>query len=86
MTTKKTPSPPEDWHYIVQDLEKIAVKKNLSTYDLAELSGIRQPNISRIFSLRYSPTLKILLKIANAVGSEIIIRQKADPFKKKLQT
>ena len=28
MTTKKTPSPPEG-SYIVQDLEKIAVKKNL---------------------------------------------------------
>lgn len=73
---------PEDWHYIVRDIEKIAEKKNLSTYDLAELSGIRQPNISRIFSLRYSPTLKILLKIANAIGAEISIQMKPPPSKK----
>lgn len=68
---------PEDWHYVVQAIKKIAAKKNLSTVQLAELSGIRQPNIIRIFNLKFSPTLKVLQKLAAAVNTEIKIVERS---------
>lgn len=76
-TTIKPDLEPEDWHYVVQEIKKIAAKKNLSTVQLAELSGIKQPNIIRIFNLKFSPTLKVLQKLAAAVNAEIKIVERS---------
>ena len=73
--TKARPDP-EDWHYIVQAIARAVEKKNLSTYQIADLTGLKQQNVSRVFSLKYSPTLKVLQKIADAVGVEIVVQQK----------
>ena len=66
----------ENWQHIVTQLAAIAQKKGISSYKLAELSGIRQPNISRLFSLRYSPTLKVLQRVAAALEVEIVLAEK----------
>jgi predicted transcriptional regulator len=48
------------------------MKSAAITHEMAaDLSGLKQSNISRMLSGRYSPNLKTLLRLADAVGVEI---------------
>lgn len=46
-------------------------EQGISTYKLAKLTGLNQPNITRIEKGRYSTGLDILSKIAKALGKKI---------------
>jgi len=52
-------------------IKEIRTKKEISTYKLAELTGLKRQNISRIESGRYSTGIDILSKIADALGCRI---------------
>lgn len=43
-------------------------RSNLSQRDLSKISGIKQPAIARIESLRGSPRLATIMKILNSMG------------------
>lgn len=58
----------ENWQILVQLLKEIADDKGISQIVIAEKTGYTQPNISRIFSLRYTPRLDVFLNIARAIG------------------
>lgn len=60
-----------DRERIGKRIVEIRKEKGLSSYELAELTGLKQPNIMRIESGRYSTGLDLLSKIANALGYEI---------------
>lgn len=60
-----------DWKEIVTDLKQVAKEKNISINALAELTGMRQSNISRIFSLKYTPKLETVCIIADALNVTI---------------
>ena len=66
-----------DWEQIVTNSKEISEIKGITQQEIAEKTGLEQSNISRVFSLKYSPTLKILAIIAYAVGCEINIKNKA---------
>ena len=57
------------WQVMVLLLEEIAKEKLGVGYQsqLAELTGLKQSNISRMFSLKYTPTLETFLTIAKAL-------------------
>lgn len=58
--------------------------KGLSQRDLAELSGVKQPAIARLESLKSTPQIDTLLKILNPLGytiSIIPIEQKSNTIK-----
>lgn len=57
-------------------LEYITLRKNLnlSQEDIATLTGIARPNISRIENGKYDPTLEILTKLAWALDMKLEIR------------
>jgi len=63
------------WQEIVIMLEKIAIKQGISQNKLAELTGINQPNISRLFSLRYAPNVRTLALIAGVLGVKIDVKE-----------
>ena len=46
-------------------------QKNISQDQLAELAGITRNNLSRIENGKYSPGLDILLRIADALKTEL---------------
>lgn len=48
--------------------------KNLSQEDIAFLTGIARPNISRIENGKYDPTLEVLTKLAAALDMKLEIR------------
>ena len=48
--------------------------KNLSQEDIAFLTGIARPNISRIENGKFDPTLEVLTKLASALDMKLEIR------------
>ena len=61
---------------LCQYLKDQAKEKNISTYKLAELTGFDQPNIHRILSGKYPPTLDTFMIIARALECYIFIIDK----------
>lgn len=61
---------------LCQYLKDQAVEKGISTYKLAELTGFDQPNIHRILSGKYPPTLDTFMVIARALECYIFIIDK----------
>ena len=47
--------------------------KGLSQRDLARITGLKQPQIARIESGDYLPTLETLMILADALGAQVII-------------
>lgn len=60
----------------VQLLKEVADAKGITQQEIAEKTGYTQSNISRIFSLKYSPRLDVFLNIANAVGVNFFFEDK----------
>ena len=60
-----------DKEKIGQRLREIRKEKGITTYQLADMTGLKQSNISRIENGRYSTRIDILEKIADALGYEI---------------
>ncbi|MBQ9136725.1 MAG: helix-turn-helix transcriptional regulator [Lachnospiraceae bacterium] len=56
--------------------EYIALRKSkkLSQEDIAFLTGIARPNISRIENGKFDPTLEVLTKLASALDMKLEIR------------
>lgn len=48
----------------------------MSQAKLASLTGIAQPNIARFESGNYNPTLEMMVRLAKAMGKEIVITLK----------
>ena len=57
----------EHWMVLVLILKKIAKSKNITHAQIADKIGLHTSNITRIFSLKYCPSLKIFIAIAKAV-------------------
>ena len=55
--------------------EYIALRKEkgLSQEDIARLTGIARPNISRIENGKYDPTLEVLTRLASALNRKLEI-------------
>lgn len=63
----------QTWESLVKDLKEIASKKGITQQEIANLTGIKQGNVSRFFSLKNTPTLKTFIIISNSLNSDIII-------------
>ena len=48
-------------------IREIRQKKGISTYQLAEMTGLKRPNVARIESGKYSTGLDLLARIADAL-------------------
>ena len=64
---------------IVLELIKVRKKNKMTQTELSRSTGIPQATISRIESLYSVPTLKILLKISNALGLSLSLKQVGEP-------
>lgn len=51
-------------------------EKNITQTELAQRTGISQPNITRFESGNYNPSLEMLVRIANAMDMHISIELK----------
>lgn len=63
------------WEDLVAELRHAAEKKKITQLEIAQRTGLLQTNISRIFLLKYQPTVKTILLIAEAVGVNLKIEE-----------
>lgn len=49
-------------------------ERKLTQADVAEMLGVKRPNITRFENGTYNPTLDMLVKIAECMGKELEIR------------
>ena len=56
---------------IVDELIAERKRQGLTQQDIADRTGMRAPNITRIESCRYTPTLEVLERYAMAVGKKL---------------
>jgi transcriptional regulator with XRE-family HTH domain len=61
----------QHWKLLVLLLQEICEQRKLTQQDLAELTGLKQSNISRMFSLKYSPNLKTYMIVVKALQLNI---------------
>lgn len=66
----------QHWKLLVLLLKNIAKTKGITQEKIAEETGLQQANISRIFSLKYCPTLQSFIAIARAVGVNFFFEDK----------
>jgi len=64
------------WKVLVLMLKNIAEDKGITQEQIAEITGLQQSNISRVFSLRYCPTLQTFLTIATAIRVNFFFEDK----------
>jgi transcriptional regulator with XRE-family HTH domain len=64
------------WKVLVLMLKHIAEDKGITQEQIAEATGLQQSNISRLFSIRYCPTLQTFLAIATAIGVNFFFEDK----------
>ena len=67
----KKNTPANDWQKIVSKLKEIAKEQNISQNKMAELTGIEQPNIARLYSLKYAPNLRTVVLIAGVLNYKL---------------
>lgn len=74
---------------LCQYLGEVAKEKGMSTYKIAELTGFNQPNVHRMLTGKYSPSIDNFMILANAIGCYFFIIDKeenselADMMKKR---
>lgn len=61
---------------IPEQLRALRVERELTITELANLTGIRRPNIVRLESGTHSPQLSTLERVADALGVEIVLKKK----------
>lgn len=74
--TKLTDEHDEQWQLLVLSLKLIAEEKGISQEELAVKTGLQQSNISRVFGLKYAPSMRVLLKIASALDLYLALADK----------
>lgn len=57
----------QHWMLLVLLLKHIAKEKGITQETISETTGYNQSNISRIFALKYCPSLEVFLSIASAI-------------------
>lgn len=61
----------EHWMLLVLLLREICEERNISQQELAETTGLKQSNISRLFALKYCPNLRTYMTVADALGLNV---------------
>ncbi len=57
-------------------MQNLAMSKGITQEQIAEDTGFIRTNINRVLSGKHSPTLDVLIKIADAVGYDIALTNK----------
>lgn len=66
----------QDFKIFVQLLKEIADEKGISQREIADATGYQESNVSRVFSLKYTPRLDVFLNIAKAIGVNFFFEDK----------
>lgn len=57
--------------HIVSELISERKRQGITQQEVADMTGMKAPNVTRIESRRYTPTLEVLIRYAKALGKEL---------------
>ena len=61
---------------LIEQLVKCRKEKRITQADISNATGIQRPNISRLESGKYNPTLDMIVRVADSIGYEVEINLK----------
>lgn len=61
---------------LIEQLIRYRKSKKITQADISESTGIQRPNISRLESGKYNPTLDMIVRVADSIGLEVEINLK----------
>ena len=61
---------------LIEQLIRYRKSKKITQADISEITGIQRPNISRLESGKYNPTLDMIVRVADSIGLEVEITLK----------
>lgn len=64
------------WKVLVLMLKYIAEEKGINQIEIANRTGLKKSNVSRVFKLDYCPTMRTFLLLAVALEANIFIEDK----------
>jgi DNA-binding phage protein len=67
----------EHWKVLVLILKKIADQKQISHQQIADASGVQRVTVTRMFGLKYCPSLELFLKVAEAIQVNFFFEDKS---------
>ena len=56
---------------LIEQLIKYRKAKKITQADISDSTGIQRPNISRLESGKYNPTLDMIVRVADSIGLEV---------------
>ena len=59
--------------HIISELVSERKRQGITQQEVADITGMKAPNVTRIESRKYTPTLEVLIRYAKAVGKELHI-------------
>lgn len=66
---------PQHWQDIVKKLANVAESKKVTHAQIASATGLKRPNVSRLFRLEACPRIDTLINIANCLGYNLDLIQ-----------
>lgn len=73
---KEETSHEQPWMLLVLILKEIAEQKGISIQQIADNAALQRSNVSRMFNLKYCPTLKTFLSVARAIEVNFFFEDK----------
>ena len=61
---------------LIEQLISYRKAKKITQADISDNTGIQRPNISRLESGKYNPTLDMIVRVADSIGLEVEITLK----------
>lgn len=66
----------EQWKLFILIIREIAAEKKISQAEISKRTGLHPSNVARLFTMKYSPTLSMFLKICRAVEVNLFLESK----------
>lgn len=61
---------------LLQELKNLSKYKSLTETVIADFTGLKQQSVNRMFSGNFMPTLDNLIKLCDAIGVDLIIKER----------
>jgi len=67
----------KQWQLLVLILRKISESKGISQQEVADRTGLKRQNVSRMFNLQRCPNLSTFVLVAKSIGVNFFFEDKA---------
>lgn len=78
MDKQKNKGNEEHWMLLVLLLKEVCDQRGITQGQLAEITGFKQSHISRLFSLKYAPSMKTFMTVAHALKLNVYFQTRED--------